>query len=730
MAMAQQSPKLSPLTRRYIREAKERIDASGAGSFSVGGVNGGPYLSGLIKVGTGIDQDRLLALGVRIGTKAGAIWTVRVPMASAEAFTQVPGILYIQLDEPTIPMLDSARRTTRVDSVHAGYGLPMPYDGTNVVMGVVDAGFDYTHPTLFDTAGTGYRVKRLWEQKNSIGPSPAGYSYGTEMTDPSAMWAKGTDDGETHGTHVAGICAGSGYGSVNNSRYRGMAYGADLVFVGITPDKSQWVNTGVSDMIDGIAYVFKYAESVGKPAVVNLSWGSPLGPHDGTGLFSQALDNLIGPGKIFVCAAGNNGGDKIHIRKAFTPVDSMVRTFLTIDSTPIGKRSWVDIWGDPSKSFCVDVTLYHGGAIASSGFICLDDSVHALRLVGSNGDTCFVDITTSASEFNGRPRVFLDFYSRVADSVCISLKGSEGMVDMWDSFVYNTSGYYGSFTNMGQSWAVNGNSDLSISDLASTRSAITVGAYASKISWKSLADSSYSYSNYVARGRLVPFSSHGPTSDGRVKPDIAGPGLTVASAISSYDTTFNLTGSEAMFLTTKYLAFTNREYHYGVLSGTSMASPAVSGIVALMLQIRPTLTPQEIKDILTMTAIKDGYTGTIPAGGNNTWGNGKVNAYGAVRRVLEISAGVEKNAATAAANCSVYPNLTTGAITLTYMGHEPEELNVEICNLLGQIVHSDVWMVDQGYNSRGYDLKPSGSGIYFIRISSREGITPLRVVVR
>lgn len=137
--------------------------------------------------------------------------------------------------------------------------------------------------------------------KDNSGTAPAGYTYGTEETDSVALWNIGTDAiNATHGTHVAGICAGSGYRSpMTHRRFRGVGYKTDLVMVGITPTKDQWINTGVSDMIDGIQYIFDYATSVSKPAVVNLSWGSPLGPHDGTGLFSQALDNLTGPGRIF-----------------------------------------------------------------------------------------------------------------------------------------------------------------------------------------------------------------------------------------------------------------------------------------------------------------------------------------------------------------------------------------------------------------------------------------------
>lgn len=722
----QGTARLSPLTRKYLREAKERALGDSPGHVNSLQTAGGVYLKGMIKVRAGASESRMRALGVRIGTKAGDIWTVQVPEQQAETFTRLPGIDYIQFDEPTAPTLDSARRATRVDSVHAGYGLPMPYNGENVVMGVVDAGFDYRHPTLLDTTGTRLRVKKVWEQKNSAGTPPAGYGYGTEITDSAAMWAKGNDNGRTHGTHVAGISSGSGFGSMNN-RYRGMAYASDMVFVGITPDKSQWINTGASDMIDGINYIFKYAESVGKPAVVNLSWGSPLGPRDGTGLFSQALDNITGPGKIFVCSAGNNGDNSIHIQKKFTPADTTLRTFLNIVSTPVGRRTWVDIWGEAAKTFCVQVTLYKDtAAISTTGFICLDDTEHDLYLVGSENDTCFIDVITSTAEFNGKPRIFLDFQSNVSDDINITLKGTDGTVNMWTSFVHNTTGYYSAFTTDGRPGAVPGNSDISISDIAASKSAITVGAYASKTSWRSIAGKTFSYSSYVTRGRLVPFSSRGPAVDGRVKPDIIGPGLTIGSAISSYDSTF-ITGDDSTAVTEKYHnSIDGRDYPFGMLSGTSMSSPAVSGIVSMMLQIKPDLTPQQVKDIFTETAIHDNFTGTIPAGGNSSWGNGKVNAYGAVKRVLQLTSGFQE-IAEATADCNVYPNPANGAFSIDYTSPGAERVNVEIYDLVGRPILSDTWAVAAGRNVRQFDLKESG--IYFIKLSSRAGYIPVKVVV-
>ena len=725
--------KLSPLSKKYLTEIKYLTGEQNQVRNYVYKKKGNTtYISALLKVNNTIDVSQLNALRIKIGTKAGSIWTAQIPIENVEAFIQVSGIDYIQLDEPAIPTLDFVRADTRVDSVHEGYDLPMPYNGEGVVVGVIDAGFDFGHPAYFDTTGTGYRVKKVWLQKNNSGSAPAGYAYGTELTDSSAMWGIGYDDDQTHGTHVSGICAGSGFGSPDNGRlFRGIAYKSDIVLVGITPDKNQWISTGVSDMIDGINYIFTYAASVNKPAVANLSWGSPLGPHDGAGLFSQALDNLTGPGKIFVCSAGNSGQDTIHVQKTFTPSDTLVQTFLDIAVSPEGKKTWVDMWGDTGKTFCVQVSLFNDSQIASTGFVCLDDSMHDLFLVGSNNDTCFVSIITSTSEFNMKPRIFLDFNSKLSnsDSICISVKGNDGTIDFWNSFVSNTSGYYGAFLGYGKSWAVDGDQEITISDIATSKSAITVGAYASKTNWTNISSQTYTYSGYVTQGDRVRFSSHGPTTDGRIKPDITAPGLTVGSSISSYDSSFISTGPGYLYVVNIYHdTNNNRDYPYGQLLGTSMSSPVVSGIAALMLQVKNDLGPQEIKDIINQTAITDNFTGVIPSGGNNTWGNGKVNAYGSVRRVVQIINSIN-NIPGGTLDCNLYPNPNEGLFTLDYSGDKNEILSIELFDMLGHSVFIENWKTVVGANFNRLNVKDLEAGIYFTKVSSYKGQRIFKVMI-
>jgi subtilisin family serine protease len=104
--------------------------------------------------------------------------------------------------------------------------------GDNVVIGIVDVGFQTTHPTFFNEDGTVYRVKRFWQQKykNQMGPAPYGYGI-LKNSEKEILEAVDTDG--SHGTHVAGIAGGSGFKSPE-LKYAGVAPESELVFVGIS----------------------------------------------------------------------------------------------------------------------------------------------------------------------------------------------------------------------------------------------------------------------------------------------------------------------------------------------------------------------------------------------------------------------------------------------------------------------------------------------------------------
>ena len=136
-----------------------------------------------------------------------------------------PGLVYLEvsskLNSPK-PLNDTARIHSRVDKAENGLnnGLSQNYTGKGVVVGIVDIGFQTDHPTFYSPDGKNYRVQRFWNQQK-LGNPPSLFNYGTEYLDSTNI-ASAIDDDGAHGTHVAGIAAGSGLGSPN-LKYRGMA---------------------------------------------------------------------------------------------------------------------------------------------------------------------------------------------------------------------------------------------------------------------------------------------------------------------------------------------------------------------------------------------------------------------------------------------------------------------------------------------------------------------------
>ena len=153
------------------------------------------------------------------------------------------------------------------------------------------------------------------------------------------------------------------------------------------------------------------------------------------------------------------------------------------------------------------------------------------------------------------------------------------------------------------------------------------------------------------------------------------------------------------------------------MDGQGAGSPVVSGIVALMLQVKGDLDPQYVKDIISQTAITDAFTGAIPPGGDNTWGAGKINAYGSVKQLVTIVAGIN-TVSHGTIDCSLFPNPGNGLFYIDYTGHKTENVLVSVYDELGRNVHREKWLTNSGNNFKQIDLKKLNSGIYFVNISS------------
>lgn len=151
-------------------------------------------------------------LGLEPIAIAGNTATVRVPAASLQKLAGQKGVRYIQLTAGVSQMLDVARKEAGTDDIHKGVSLQQPFTGKDVVVGIVDAGFDYLHSAFRNPTDGSLRIKRVWEQKASTlsgAKAPEKFGYGIELNTPELIEAaQGDTDSNSHGTHVAAIAAG------------------------------------------------------------------------------------------------------------------------------------------------------------------------------------------------------------------------------------------------------------------------------------------------------------------------------------------------------------------------------------------------------------------------------------------------------------------------------------------------------------------------------------------
>ena len=526
----------------------------------------------------------------------------------------------VELASRAVPDVNKARYGTRVDSVHAGLDLPQPFHGEGVLVGVLDWGFDYTHPMFYDTAMTASRIRAVWDQYRQSGPAPSGYGYGTEADVPGDIAAMGSDTANvysysTHGTHVAGIAAGGGAGV----GLTGMAPASELLFATLMVDEAA--------ALDAFEWMAGIAEADGKRLVINNSWGLPQwGTPDGTALSNQFIDDLSGDGVVFVSSNGNNGDSDFHIDHTFSGPGDTLRSrvqFYPLSANPNAWGQNLTLWGEPGEAFSAGFLLTQGisNVVGVSPMYHTADGPLVLDTIQvTNGDTILYDVAMEAAHpNNGRP--FLQIRVRKGTSnlaVVLQATADNGRVHAWNhTHLSNDVGNWGQDFQAAQpTWLV-GDPYYGIQQPACGQTVIAVGAYSSEY---------LNSQGTEVGGSLAYFSTYGPTLDERLKPNVSAPGVNVESALSSFrDGSYSVTSTAELDGTT---------YDFGKLSGTSMSSPATAGVVALMLEANPNLTPGDVRTILEWTAREDNDTGSLPVEGDLVWGHGKVTASQAVMTSL------------------------------------------------------------------------------------------------
>lgn len=200
--------------------------------------------------------------------------------------------------------------------------------GRGVIIAIIDSGIDIFHKDFINPDGL-TRIIAYWDQSVN-GTPPVGYRYGNLYTSDDINHLISTNNISTnnsstnnsfsssisiprdvsgHGTAVAGICLGNGASS--DGIYTGVAPDSIILAVRLRNSVTSYPNTAA--LMEGIDFAVKYASQRNLPIVVNLSYGNNYGPHDGYSLIGTYLNSLQSYGRnVIVCGSGNEGASSIH----------------------------------------------------------------------------------------------------------------------------------------------------------------------------------------------------------------------------------------------------------------------------------------------------------------------------------------------------------------------------------------------------------------------------------
>ena len=529
-----------------------------------------------------------------------------------------------------IPMSDTMRVNNRIDSVHSGSTpLSTGFTGKNVVCGFIDTGIDFAHPDFQDTAGNS-RILHLWDQtKGNNANTPSEYGYGQHWDSAQINAGSCTNQDQWgHGSTVAGAASSNG---LANGTHMGVAPDSYIIAVESKFNAADWLAT----VVDASEYIFNYADTHNLPCAINASVGTYLGSHDGLDPYALYIDSLIlaKRGRLYIASAGNSGDwEKYHLHTDVTSDTSFTWFENNPSSAFGGSAAFWELWADTADfnqiSYAVgaDKNNPNFEFRGRTSFLNVNDNLNVLLhdTIRNGNNDIIATVQTWAEQRDGQ--YLVQVYMPAPDSSDYFFRFETfgtGSFDTWSIEPYGmsriidtipTSGVYPAISKYIQPDSL----QSIVSSFQCSPNVLTVGNYANDSGYVSKFN--IWLPNNFERGKLFSSSSKGPSRLGLIKPEIAATGHGVC-------------GPAPIFRINQWVAADNDStLAYGgmhmVNGGTSMASPVVSGVGALLLEKCPNMNQSEYTNHIINSAYTDSYTGTtLP---NNAFGYGKLDGFAAV----------------------------------------------------------------------------------------------------
>ena len=650
----------------------------------------------------------------RLIDSIGRIYIVSIPLGEVAALSNNDTIARLEAERMPRPMMDVTPQQVNATDVYAGTNLPQAYTGAGVVAGVFDSYFDFTHPAFRDANGD-LRISYYYDFHWPNADSTFGHAIESASEIAAQQHSLYTRNG-IHGTHVAGIMAGSAV----EGQYQGMAPEAEIYMVDFNSDREQFANpdenTSATAVL-GLKKIFDRAASEGKPCVVNFSSGESVIFTSQRVLEGEAMQALTGPGRIIVSSAGNDGTRSCYLEKgaddyqAGTGIENGLHGGQIIDIdliTPGNQYVRFDFMGMGLTGGGIEGTIaFHTDSIDATGS-------HFTATV-SMGE---VQLDVVQSPYQDPRGTVYHIHGIMPNPVYLLLCGATVLLTSNNpAYMYSDIAYspFLNVTSVPQySFARKG---YSITWPAMLPGIIAVGATGYKNSFVNI--DGQTNDDYISlapeqTGYITKFSSCGPTFDGHVKPDVVAPGFNINAAYNSFYGDFegmrkNLTHRGS---------YNGNTYYYLAESGTSMAAPVVAGVIALWLQAKPDLTPAQALEVIRLTSTHPESTLSYP---NNIYGYGQIDAYRGLLEVLNLPVSI--------------PELSQNQPQGVHFRVENRHLYADFGDIIPRRILFNIYSLDGRLmltqsGKSNIDLTALKTGVYAVQLTTDSKVTTGSTLIR